>query len=117
MSQTNNQIPLEVINKYRLVLLGTDSIAEVKRIFSTSSAKKKCDTHHGVVVLATITKGCIKTNERIVMSSCGDFLLDDNIVRIEINNNEAAGAAEGQNIGVCFERTKLDDLKKILRVN
>ncbi len=110
----DQKIDSEIIKKNNLLISSTTWVAEVEQIFSASDAKRKCNTEHGTIVLAEVLHGVMPTGKEVSITSEGRGLINDKVVRIEMDHQEIPVANAKQLVGLCLQKTRLKQIKKAL---
>jgi len=90
---------------------GVDLLAT--RVFPSSSAKRKCPSKKGTVIIATVRSGKVVQGELLEITSFDPESpgLKDTVIRIEKNHQPCEYACPGDQVGICLQNTSC---KKIL---
>lgn len=104
-----------IINRSNIFLNGKLFSAEVNEIFVASSSKLKCDTAHGVILVAEVIHGQVRDTDKVTLESNGQVLISDIICRLEQNQKPVDCVTAGQYVGICLTETKLETIKKSLQ--
>lgn len=110
----DQKIDPKVIQRNNLLISNATWVAEIDAIFSASDAKRKCHTEHGTVVLAEVLHGMMPTGKPVTITSEGRAIINDVVVRIEMDHQEIPVADAKQYVGLCLQKTRLKTIKKAL---
>ncbi|HBT92177.1 MAG: hypothetical protein UV57_C0024G0007 [Parcubacteria group bacterium GW2011_GWD2_43_10] len=111
----DSQIDPRIIETNNLLISSDNGVAQVERIFPSSTAKNKCKTEHGTVIVAEMLHGTIPTGEMVTITSEGREITKDVVVRIEEKYSEIKIASASHSVGFCLQKSRLKTIKEALR--
>ncbi|MFZ5390878.1 MAG: hypothetical protein ACOZAJ_01205 [Patescibacteria group bacterium] len=94
---------------------GKDFQGIVKKIIYSSEAQSlTTNPTKGTILLAEITKGTVSLTNKAVEIFVDGTKIFDNMVRLEKNRTGILQASEGDNIGICLEKSRVKEFAQLL---
>ncbi len=87
-----------------------------KIIYSSEAQSMTTSPTKGTILLAEITKGTVSLSNKAVEIFIDGAKLFDNMVRLEKNRTGILQANEGDNIGICLEKSRVKEFAQLLNL-
>lgn len=85
----------------------------VEKFLHSSSAKKRKESNNGLIALCKIDSGRLVLGARVKIN-LPENSFEDKVVRIEENHLPVRTADPEQSIGICFEKTSIEQINLFL---